>query len=116
MTIAELFPIEEGRVMVYGYEGDDAAGEGPRTATMTFGDVREENGALRATVTETVPRRKRPEMVSVVRRSASELTENGDPELLLKAPIAAGTQWLSGVYEMRIQDVDAGSDGAGGNV
>lgn len=107
MTLAELFPIEEGRVMVYGYEGDDAAGDAPRTATMTFGEVREENGALRATVTETVPRRKASSRVCVMRRNAGDLIEvGGSPELLLKAPISVGTKWLSGVYEMQIKAVD----------
>lgn len=39
MTLAELFPIEEGRVMVYSYEGDDAAGDGSRTATIELMSV-----------------------------------------------------------------------------
>lgn len=81
MTLAELFPIEEGRVMVYSYEGDDAAGDGPRTATMTFGEVREETGALRATLTETAPRRKPSSRVCVMRLGAGELIEaHREPE------------------------------------
>ncbi len=107
MTIAELFPIEEGRVMVYRYEGVDAAGDGPHTATMTFSEVREENGALRATLMETVPRRKPSEQGWHLRRSVDTLKEVGAfPEVWLEAPIAVGTKWVTEIYEMQIKAVD----------
>lgn len=94
--------------MVYRYEGVDAAGDGPHTATITFSEVREENGALRAALTETPPRPTPSRRGCLMRRSAGELIEvGGSPDLLLKAPIAVGTEWLGGVYEMRIKAVDA---------